>query len=438
MANESKTTGGLVTEDLMERTRSGPCSRAAPPAERSRRMEQFWKAQDAILEETEAFSKAWFERRHEATRQAVEAVHKLNGEGGGGRRPHSGDARHGRMAARIAPADGPGHAGMGRAVFALRRPRDGCRGRSRQEGRRKARQEREIETRDAGVTMAIPRGKTVIATENDKGDTAMDEKSAYRQKLEARLDQWRAEIDKLQAKAAEASADARIEYDKQIDELQEKQQDAQAKLEELNDASGDAWKDFKAGVEKGLGRPGQRGEEGDREVQLMGARQARPRIAPVLVAGCLGAVSVAVPNAAWTQQSDTETTAEETTVDDVQAEFSDAFDTIGDYSAEQRDEALARMEVTLARLDERIEETETRVREEWAGMSEATQERTSAALSALREQRNGLSEAYGALSQGAGTAWGDLMDGVQTGWSDLASAWDDATLAISNDNETGD
>ncbi|KPQ16166.1 MAG: SF-assemblin/beta giardin [Rhodobacteraceae bacterium HLUCCO18] len=170
----------------------------------------------------------------------------------------------------------------------------------------------------------------------------------------------------------------------------------------------------------------------------MGARQARPRIAPVLVAGCLGAVSVAVPNAAWTQQSDTETTAEETTVDDVQAEFSDAFDTIGDYSAEQRDEALARMEVTLARLDERIEETETRVREEWAGMSEATQERTSAALSALREQRNGLSEAYGALSQGAGTAWGDLMDGVQTGWSDLASAWDDATLAISNDNETGD
>ncbi|KPQ16164.1 MAG: hypothetical protein HLUCCO18_09430 [Rhodobacteraceae bacterium HLUCCO18] len=83
MANESKTTGGLVTEDLMERTRG--LFAAAPLNEPQ--MEQFWKAQDAILEETEAFSKAWFERRHEATRQAVEAVHKLNGEGGGGADP---------------------------------------------------------------------------------------------------------------------------------------------------------------------------------------------------------------------------------------------------------------------------------------------------------------------------------------------------------------
>lgn len=42
----------------------------------------------------------------------------------------------------------------------------------------------------------------------------MDEKSAYRQKLEARLDKWRAEIDELQAKASEASEDARLEYEK--------------------------------------------------------------------------------------------------------------------------------------------------------------------------------------------------------------------------------
>lgn len=34
------------------------------------RMEGFWKTQDGILEETEAFSKAWFERRHDAARTA--------------------------------------------------------------------------------------------------------------------------------------------------------------------------------------------------------------------------------------------------------------------------------------------------------------------------------------------------------------------------------
>src|SRR6056297_2046857 len=77
-----------------------------------------------------------------------------------------------------------------------------------------------------------------------------DEKDAYRQKLEARLDQWRAEIDKLQAKAAEAGADARVEYEKQVDELREKQDEAREKLKELDNASDDAWQDIKEGVEK--------------------------------------------------------------------------------------------------------------------------------------------------------------------------------------------
>lgn len=44
-------------------------------------MRQFWKAQDGILDDAEAFSKAWFERRHEATRSALDAVHRINGDG---------------------------------------------------------------------------------------------------------------------------------------------------------------------------------------------------------------------------------------------------------------------------------------------------------------------------------------------------------------------
>lgn len=43
--------------------------------------EHFWKAQDRILEETEAFSKAWFARRHEATQSAIKAMQKLNDNG---------------------------------------------------------------------------------------------------------------------------------------------------------------------------------------------------------------------------------------------------------------------------------------------------------------------------------------------------------------------
>ena len=78
----------------------------------------------------------------------------------------------------------------------------------------------------------------------------MDEKSVYREKLEARLDQWRAEIDKLQAKAAEAGADARKEYQDQVDALRAQQEEARQKLKDLDEATGDAWKNLKSGIEK--------------------------------------------------------------------------------------------------------------------------------------------------------------------------------------------
>jgi chromosome segregation ATPase len=78
----------------------------------------------------------------------------------------------------------------------------------------------------------------------------MDDKSAYRQKLEARLDQWRADIDKLEAKAAELGADARIEYQNQVEELRQKQDQTREKLEELDKASDESWEDLKGGFEK--------------------------------------------------------------------------------------------------------------------------------------------------------------------------------------------
>ena len=77
----------------------------------------------------------------------------------------------------------------------------------------------------------------------------MSMKHAYQQKLQARMDAWNAEISKLKAKADAAEADAQLEYYKQIEELRQEQQAAQAKLDELREAGEDAWEDLKAGVE---------------------------------------------------------------------------------------------------------------------------------------------------------------------------------------------
>ncbi len=78
----------------------------------------------------------------------------------------------------------------------------------------------------------------------------MTDRDEYVEKAKARLDQWNAEIEKLQAKAKEARADAEIEYDKQIAEMRTRRDEAEQRLKELREAGDHAWKDVKEGLDR--------------------------------------------------------------------------------------------------------------------------------------------------------------------------------------------
>jgi uncharacterized coiled-coil DUF342 family protein len=80
----------------------------------------------------------------------------------------------------------------------------------------------------------------------------ISQKDKYVQKLHAKLDEWSAEIDKLKAKADEVEADSRVEYQKQIQNLKQRRQEAEKKMAELR-SSGEgagAWQDLKAGAQQ--------------------------------------------------------------------------------------------------------------------------------------------------------------------------------------------
>lgn len=77
----------------------------------------------------------------------------------------------------------------------------------------------------------------------------MNKKEAYERKLQAQLDEWNAEIKKLKAKAAKAEADAQLESERYIEELERQQSKAQEKLRELQKSGENAWDDLKAGVD---------------------------------------------------------------------------------------------------------------------------------------------------------------------------------------------
>jgi cob(I)alamin adenosyltransferase len=77
----------------------------------------------------------------------------------------------------------------------------------------------------------------------------MSTKEAYKQKIEADLELVQAKLAELKAQAKSFTADARIKYDKQVDELEQKLDAAQAKLKDLGEASEEAWEQLKDGME---------------------------------------------------------------------------------------------------------------------------------------------------------------------------------------------
>jgi uncharacterized protein YfiM (DUF2279 family) len=77
----------------------------------------------------------------------------------------------------------------------------------------------------------------------------MNEKELYRQKFQAQLDEWKADIAKLKARASGAEADTKIAMNKQVEALEHRLEDARAKLSELAGASEEAWDSVKQGAE---------------------------------------------------------------------------------------------------------------------------------------------------------------------------------------------
>jgi len=64
------------------------------------------------------------------------------------------------------------------------------------------------------------------------------------------MEKWQAEIDKLKAQSKERNAEAEIEYNKKVHQLEQKKKAFQSKLQDVKNASSDAWESLKDGLQK--------------------------------------------------------------------------------------------------------------------------------------------------------------------------------------------
>jgi multidrug resistance efflux pump len=77
-------------------------------------------------------------------------------------------------------------------------------------------------------------------------------RDAYVKKMKEQLDQWNAEAAKWEAKAKVAQASMKAEYEKQLNMLNSRRDEAMYQLKLLQGASTDAWQDMMKGSDQAL------------------------------------------------------------------------------------------------------------------------------------------------------------------------------------------
>lgn len=78
----------------------------------------------------------------------------------------------------------------------------------------------------------------------------MDMQNVYKQKREAQLKEWNAQLSLMEAKLENVGADMRVKRAEQIQSLRKQQHSAAEKMQELGKASGEAWEEVKTTADK--------------------------------------------------------------------------------------------------------------------------------------------------------------------------------------------
>ncbi|WP_404366887.1 hypothetical protein [Marinobacter sp.] len=79
----------------------------------------------------------------------------------------------------------------------------------------------------------------------------MKNRELYQQKVQAQLDEWRADFDKFKAKASDASADSQLDINRNLKSLEAKIEEGRKKLSEISDFGEETWDSASENVRSG-------------------------------------------------------------------------------------------------------------------------------------------------------------------------------------------
>ena len=114
--------------------------------------------------------------------------------------------------------------------------------------------------------------------------------------------------------------------------------------------------------------------------------------------------------------------------ENIQAQMRDTWETIKQFSADQKDQALAALRHAMDALDEDIDQASERIDENWQDMSQDARLKKQDALSELKEQREALQTRYQQLEassednlEAAKARFGGAWESTKDAWSELTA-----------------
>ncbi len=121
-----------------------------------------------------------------------------------------------------------------------------------------------------------------------------------------------------------------------------------------------------------------------------------------------------------------EGTGSKTTSADVSRKMEEAANTIKNYSAEQRDEALTTAKDVLAETDKHIDYLEQQMSRNWDQMNASGRKQAKETMKTLRRQRQDLSQSYGELKRSSANAWEEVKRGFANSYGALRESFSKA------------
>ena len=121
-----------------------------------------------------------------------------------------------------------------------------------------------------------------------------------------------------------------------------------------------------------------------------------------------------------------------TSIEKVKKETQDLLQTIGSYTADQKDEAIQKAKESLNKLDKGIDALEARIDKDWDKMNKAARKEARQNLKALRKQRNQVAEWYGSMKTSSADAWDHMKNGFSDAYKALVDAWEKSEKEFSS------